>query len=157
MARVTLPAVTRGARVWFAVQLVFFVATIAAPIVQRVEVPWFVRAVGVLIGLGGAGLSLAGYATLGRSHSPGTTPIDGATLVASGVYARLRNPIYAGWILGALGSALTFGSLLGAGIAVGLALYYDLRAREEENHLAKKYPDFRAYMLRVKRFVPGVY
>lgn len=119
--------------------------------------PWPVRAAGVLILLGGVSLAATGYAALGGSHSPGTTPTSGARLVSSGIYARLRHPVYAGWCLAALGLALILGSLLGVGVAIAAVVYYDLRTREEDRLLLKRYPDYDAYRRRVKRFVPRVY
>lgn len=146
---------TRGGAVWFAVQMVIFVAMLAAPIIQRSEVPVAVRVVGVLLLVAGLALAGAGYRSLGGSHSPGTTPITGARLVSTGVYGYLRHPIYAGWCLGAFGVALIFGSLLGVGVAVALVVFYDLRTREEEKFLMAEYPDYGAYRQRVKgRLVP---
>ena len=148
---------TVGGRVWFAVQFVIFIAMIAAPIVQRWDVPVYLRVLGVLVSTGGLLVAVAGYRGLAGSHSPGTTPTAGAHLVSNGIYAHQRHPIYAGWLLGAFGLALIFGSLLGLGIAIVLLVYYDLRTREEEKHLLQSYPGYRAYMARVRRFVPGVY
>jgi len=148
---------TRSGAVWFGVQFVIFVAMLAAPIVQRADVPVVVRVAGVAVMAAGVALALAGYRSLGTSHSPGTTPIVGAGLVSSGVYGYLRHPIYAGWCLGAFGFALTFGSWLGVGVAVALVVFYDLRTREEEKFLLRQYDGYAAYRERVKRFVPGIY
>lgn len=148
---------TRSGAAWFAAQFVIFVAMLGAPIIQRAEVPLVVRGLGVAVATAGAIVGVAGYRALGGSHSPGTTPIAGAGLVSSGIYAYVRHPIYAGWCLGAFGFALIFGSLLGVGVAVALLVFYDLRTREEEKFLLRQYPDYDAYRQRVKRFVPGVY
>lgn len=149
---------TRSGAVWFAAQLVLFVAMLIAPFAQRTEVPVWIRVAGVVLSLAGLVLAIAGYRSLGGSHSPGTTPITGARLVSTGVYSYLRHPIYAGWCLGAFGFALIFGSVLGIGVAVALVVFYDLRTREEEKFLMTRYPDYGAYRQRVKgRLVPGVY
>ena len=78
-------------------------------------------------------------------------------MVSSGIYGSLRHPIYAGWCLGSLGFALVFGSALGVAVAVGLVIFYDLRTRDEDKHLMLRYPDYAQYMVRVRRFVPGIY
>ncbi len=148
---------TKGGWLWFAVQFVLFISMLAAPLVQRSNVPAPVRVVGLMLGAGGLSLSVAGYRALGKSHSPGTTPIAGARLVASGIYARVRHPIYAGWCLGSFGLALLTGSVLGVGVAVALVVFYDLRTREEEKFLLRQYPEYAAYKERVRRFVPGLY
>ena len=149
---------TKSGAVWFGAQLVIFVAMLGAPIIQRAEVPVVVRVFGVGLAAAGLSVSVAGYRALGGSHSPGTTPIAGAGLVSSGIYSRLRHPIYAGWCLGAFGFALIFGSVLGVGVAVALVVFYDLRTREEEKFLLGQYPDYGPYRQRVKRrFLPGLY
>ena len=149
---------TRGGTVWFVVQLVIFADVLIAPFAQRTEVPVWVRVAGAVLLLAGLVLAIAGYRSLGGSHSPGTTPITGARLVSTGAYAYLRHPIYGGWCLGAFGVALIFGSALGVGVAVMLVVFYDLRTREEEKFLMAEYPDYGAYRQRVKgRLVPGVY
>lgn len=148
---------TRSGAVWFAVQFVIFVAMLAAPIIQRAGVPLLVRVAGAALVAGGLMLAVAGYRSLGRSHSPGTTPIAGAGIVTSGIYGSLRHPIYAGWCLGAFGFALIFGSVLGVGVGVALVVFYDLRTREEEKFLSQQYAGYDAYRARVKRFVPGIY
>ena len=142
---------------WFAVQGVLFAAMLAAPFVQHAGVPLVVRAAGVLIATGGVVLEIAGYVALGSSHSPRPTPATGAQLVRSGIYSRMRHPIYAGWCLFAIGFALTFGSLLGLAVAAAVLIYYDLRARTEERFLRERYPEYATYMRSVRRFVPGIY
>ncbi len=74
----------RGA-VWFAVQFVIFVAMLAAPLVQRVEVSIAVRVAGGALSTAGLVLAISGYRSLGSSHSPGTMPIGSAGLVSSGI------------------------------------------------------------------------
>lgn len=149
---------TRSGAVWFAAQFVIFVAMLGAPILQRADVPVVVRLVGVALATAGLLVGVAGYRALGRSHSPGTTPIAGAGLVVSGIYSHMRHPIYTGWCLGAFGFALIFGSVLGAGVAAALVVFYDLRTREEEKFLLRQYPGYGAYRQRVKgRFLPGLY
>jgi len=142
---------------WFAAQLVFFMSMLAAPLLQRSNVPLFVRLLGLLLAAGGLAISIAGYRALGQSHSPGTTPISGAALVASGIYGHVRHPIYAGWSLGSFGFAFLTGSVVGVGVAVALVVFYDLRTREEEKFLLRHYPDYDAYKQRVRRFMPGLY
>ena len=59
--------------------------------------------------------------------------------------------------MGALGWALYAASLLALGFTLALAAYLDLKSRREEVWLRERYPRYRGYAARVKRFVPGVY
>jgi protein-S-isoprenylcysteine O-methyltransferase Ste14 len=69
----------------------------------------------------------------------------------------MRHPIYAGWCLGSLGFEVFSGSRLGASLAAALIVFYDLKAREEDQHLAERYPGAASYRAHVKRLVPRVY
>jgi protein-S-isoprenylcysteine O-methyltransferase Ste14 len=60
-------------------------------------------------------------------------------------------------LLGALGSALVSGSLLGLAAAAVAAVFYDLRAREEERLLAERYPGYIAYGRSSRRLLPFIY
>jgi protein-S-isoprenylcysteine O-methyltransferase Ste14 len=142
---------------WIAGQFILFVAVVLAPAIDR-------RSVGPAVLLVGAGLLLAaiglgGYAywTLAGSHAARSDPRPEATLVTTGPYAWLRHPIYAAWIVGSTGYELVLGSVLGLVVAVGLALFYDRRARHEERLLVAAYPAYPAYRTRVARFLPGIY
>jgi protein-S-isoprenylcysteine O-methyltransferase Ste14 len=105
----------------------------------------------------GAWLILQGFNDLGDSLTPVPRPRSDANLVETGIYRRLRHPIYAGLIAGALGWAgLTamLGVLL---VAVLLAAFLDAKARREEAWLLDRYEGYAEYRRRTKRFVPGIY
>lgn len=142
---------------WFAVQVGLFLALLAAPFLQRGTMAPLLRLLGLVPLVGGTVVAVAGYRALGRRHSPWTTPIEGAGLVTTGIYGRVRHPVYAGWCLGALGAELLAGSMLGVGVALAVMVFYDLRSREEERLLVDRYPHYVAYKRHAKRFIPGVY
>lgn len=78
-------------------------------------------------------------------------------MIDSGIYTRLRHPIYAGLMLAGFGwSALTqsVGAFL---VALLLAALLDAKARREETWLLVRYDAYEAYRRRSKRFVPGIY
>jgi len=142
---------------WFVAQFIFFCAILFAPVIESFDGPLWLRAFGLLLLVGGATLAVLGYRALGGSHSPWTTPVEGGRLVTVGAYGFVRHPIYAGWILGALGWELLTCSLLGIGVAVALFVFYDLKSRVEEKWLAEKYAGYPAYQQRVKRLIPRIY
>ena len=110
----------------------------------------------VLLVIGGA-VVMSGLRRLGDSLTAVPRPHDDASLVQEGIYARLRHPIYAGVMALGLGWALFCGSLVALAAAVLLIAVLDLKARREEVWLSERYPDYAAYRLRTKRFIPGVY
>ena len=141
---------------WLILQSAFFVAMLGSPLVERRAPAALTRLGGLGLLLAGVGVAMSGYRALGRSHSPWTEP-TGEGLVTTGIYGQVRHPIYAGWCLGGLGFEILFGSWLGVGVVGGVAVFYDLKAREEEKLLDERYPDGASYRAAVDRFVPGVY
>lgn len=82
----------------------------------------------------------------------------GHHVIASGPYAFVRHPGYAGPILGHLCLPIALGSLRGlVPAALGIA-FLVLRTAYEERTLARDLPGYREYALRVRwRLIPGLW
>ena len=115
-------------------------------------------AVGIaLMALGGV-LVVLGGVQLGSSLTPFPAPREGGELSAAGLYARARHPMYGGGILIALGWSILFASLVGAVLTVLLAVFFELKARREEQWLVDHYPEYDAYRRRTpRRLLPWIY
>ena len=78
-------------------------------------------------------------------------------LVSEGPYGVIRNPMYLGHLVFFFGLALMFGGVAWTVLLVH-ALWFDRRAQADEKHLAALFGQkYRDYLLRVKRWVPGIY
>ncbi len=147
---------------YFVLQLVLFVLVFLAPFVPG-QPAWpapfglVLRGVGLLVGLAGFGLAMAGLLGLGRNLSVLPHPKDDATLVEGGAYGLVRHPIYAGLIIGALGWALLTNSLAALAMAVILLVFFDVKSRREERQLIAKFPAYADYRRRVRKFFPLIY
>jgi len=79
-------------------------------------------------------------------------------VVSTGPYGYVRHPMYAGFVLFTLGTALFLGSwygLLGAALLIAMIAW---RAVQEERVLQEELEGYRAYMTRVQyRFVPHLW
>lgn len=121
----------------------------------------FIGWVGFLGGLvaiiAGAWLAARAFAALGDSLTPMPRPRDGGRLIESGIYTRLRHPIYAGLMLASLGWSILTASLAAFLVALLLAAFLDTKARREEAWLLDQYDTYASYRDRSKRFVPGIY
>jgi protein-S-isoprenylcysteine O-methyltransferase Ste14 len=118
----------------------------------------------VLSGLLGAGLSLSGLAlTLWSwislpSVGTGHYLLDGQSLVTTGAYGFVRNPIYTGAFLiwFGLAAAYTSGAVLLLTVLCVIPAYV-LYIRAEEEMLLSRYGDaYREYRRRVGAFIPRV-
>jgi protein-S-isoprenylcysteine O-methyltransferase Ste14 len=112
--------------------------------------------VGVALVVGGLGVVVAAQRQMGPSWRIG---IDTAPtrLVAAGLFAHIRNPIYLGMILVALGIAAMTPCGWTLGYSFALIVLLGVQARLEERHLAQTHGEpYRAYAARVGRFLPGL-
>ena len=80
-------------------------------------------------------------------------------LITHGIYARLRHPMYAAFWLWALAQALLLPNWIGglSGLVGFGTLFFARVGREERMMLETFGEEYRAYMGRTKRIVPGVY
>jgi protein-S-isoprenylcysteine O-methyltransferase Ste14 len=100
---------------------------------------------------------IRGVRDLGGNRTPFPRPNDGAPLVTTGIYARLRHPLYASVMLFGFAWGLLWGSTATLGAAGATAAFLHGKARHEERMLRERYPDYEGYARRVKRYVPGVW
>ena len=79
-------------------------------------------------------------------------------IVDAGIYRWMRNPMYLGHIIFFAGLALALQSWIAAAVLAFHLVWFDLRARSDEKHLAQLFGDsYRDYCKRVKRWIPFVY
>jgi protein-S-isoprenylcysteine O-methyltransferase Ste14 len=119
--------------------------------------PRLADALGVLLLLAGGALFLGSLVRLGPSLTALPYPKPEGELVERGPYALVRHPIYAGGILVSVGWALVVHGWLTLAYAAVLFLFFDLKARREERWLIERYPGYRDYRRRVRKFVPFIY
>lgn len=107
----------------------------------------------VLICLGNM-LSIMALANLGRSLS--IMP-EARRLVVTGMYSRIRHPLYLSEEIALIGIFLQFRSGLALAL-LALHLFFQLRRIHwEEQVLGETFPEYREYAQATHRLVPGVY
>ena len=122
----------------------------------RLDVPgaqpvgWTTMAVGVVIGV-------VAMLRLGRQLVPQPSPVEGGTLVDTGLYAVVRHPIYTAVLLLISGSVIRVPSVAGLLVIAVSAVFFDRKSAYEERLLAATYPGYDAYRERVRwKLLPGV-
>ncbi|MDH3596344.1 MAG: isoprenylcysteine carboxylmethyltransferase family protein [Rhodospirillales bacterium] len=102
----------------------------------------------------GSILSVVSVSFLGRSFS---IMAEARELVTTGVYSLVRHPLYVAEEIAVLGAiVINFSPLAVLLLAVHIACQIQ-RARNEEGVLSEAFPEYEAYKLRTRRFIPGVY
>jgi protein-S-isoprenylcysteine O-methyltransferase Ste14 len=112
---------------------------------------------GVVLGLIGSFIALAGVLSLGQNLTAVPYPKEDAALVESGAFRFVRHPIYSGIILGSLSWGLLTNSLLALLLTLVLFIFFDVKSRREEQWLSEKYAGYAAYQARVRKLIPLIY
>jgi protein-S-isoprenylcysteine O-methyltransferase Ste14 len=106
------------------------------------------------------GIAFAVWARLllGRNWSSNVTLKQDHTLIRRGPYKIVRHPIYTGFLLAMLGTAMIVGEIRGL-VAVGLLfLALWLKLNMEERFMIEQFgPEYRQYQSEVKGLIPYVF
>jgi len=110
--------------------------------------------VSCLLVLAGTCFALYAVRHLGRSVS---LMAEARNLVTDGPYALIRHPLYLGEGISLLGVAVLHFSPVAVAILVLQCAFQFQRMTNEEAVLAGSFLEYRAYMARTARLVPGIY
>ena len=111
---------------------------------------------GVTLSVAGATLVARGSRDLGAALTPLPHPRDEATLVESGVYARVRHPIYGGIVIASVGWGLLTASIPALAMAVVAWAFFTVKSMREEAWLVERFPGYPAYRARTRRLIPWI-
>lgn len=113
--------------------------------------------VGFALAIVGLGMATLGLRDLGSNLTPLPYPRAAARLVDTGIYGRVRHPIYGGIIVGALGWGLATASIVALVLAGILVMFFVLKSRREEAWLAARFPEYPAYRRRTHALIPFLF
>jgi len=147
----------------FAVALL---VAVSAPILQlynavaslsALSTAW-IQIAGIAIAVAGIAATVYAQLEMGDSWRIGVDERENTTLVHTGVFGRVRNPIYTAMFMFGLGVALVTPNFVACAGFVLLVSTIELQVRRvEEPHLSRTHGDeYRAYAATVGRFFPGV-
>lgn len=157
-----------GSREWFAGVgfIAAIIAALFAPILQLAgliaPLPALdhrsLQIAGIALAATGIVATIGAQQTMGESWRIGVDTRETTTLVSSGVFGWVRNPIFTAMLTFAAGSVLMTPNLLALSGFVLLAASIELQVRvvEEPYLLATHGKTYRDYGARVGRFLPGI-
>ena len=139
---------------WVVAQSALMFATLAAGPLWRAQWPgaWTWPLGGALLVVG-AWTGVRGVRDLGMQRTPFPRPKDDGQLVTTGIYARVRHPLYLSVIVLGLAWAVLWRSVPALVLAAVQVPFFDLKARCEERWLRGLFAGYDDYARRVKRFV----
>ncbi len=152
----TVSAVTDAAKGWafVVVQAILLLLLVALPSADHWPTPTAVRRVGDILFVGGLLLVAVASLRLGRSLTPTPVPNQSGELTTTGLYRFVRHPIYTGVLALVVGLTIRSGNLLCLLVGLVLIVFFNVKARWEEDKLATVYDDYRAYASETPRFIP---
>ncbi len=142
---------------WVAGQFLLFAALIMLSLRYPGTGPAAWRWAGALVLVVAVGTAVAGAKALGRNLTPFPKPADHAKLVQHGIYASIRHPLYTAVILAGFGWALAWLSWPALLAASALLPFFHAKSCREEAFLRRKFPGYREYETRTRRFIPWLY
>lgn len=137
-----------------AAQAVLLILLVALPGNDHWPTPGWVQGGGyalIAIGLAIAGLASLG---LGSALTPTPVPNEAGELATTGLYRRVRHPIYTGVLTAVIGLTIRSGNWVTIVVAVVAIVFFNVKARWEERRLAARYPGYDAYAQSTPRFLP---
>ncbi|MCC7226324.1 MAG: isoprenylcysteine carboxylmethyltransferase family protein [Burkholderiaceae bacterium] len=117
----------------------------------------FFSGLGLLLIMAGLIVSVLAAWNLGRSLTPLPYPKADAALVTTGLFRYVRHPIYCGVIFLALGWSIYTQGTLTLCYAFVLAVFLDIKSRQEEIWLCQKFADYPQYQKTTRKLIPGIY
>ena len=140
------------------IQLILFVVIGGTAVLipsDKSSVQWLVGGGVVMLGLL---IGLYAITEHGRVNRGGPsalpTPNQNADLVTSGLYKRIRHPIYTGVLMIAFGITIWHGHILILTASIFLVGLLTYKSRYEEELLRAQYPQYQDYMQSTGRFLP---
>jgi protein-S-isoprenylcysteine O-methyltransferase Ste14 len=113
---------------------------------------------GLAITVAGLGLSVWARFHLGRNWSGLIQVKEGHELMRSGPYAIVRHPIYSGFMLATLGTAIAYGELSGLLAFVMILAAWGYKARLEETAMIEHFgAEYESYRSSVKGLIPFIW
>lgn len=130
-------------------------AAVVVASLPRQPIGWL--AAGLWIAAAGVGLAALAANRIGNFNIR-PDPHPQGRLITQGIYHWVRHPMYASVLLAATGAAVAAAEgwrLFAWGAVLALVAVLTVKSMLEERWLAERHPEYLAYAMRTRRFLPG--
>jgi len=115
--------------------------------IQFILLPFIVAGIAVI---------LISFFQLNKNLSPFPSPKENSELITTGLFSKIRHPIYSGILLLAFSFALYQNSGYKILISFFLLILFYFKTGYEEKLLSLKFPEYKNYKMNTGRFFPKI-
>lgn len=112
---------------------------------------------GSILGILGLAIGIASKISLGRNFRVYAAPRRSGSLVTTGIYSKVRHPMYTGVVIGLAGYILAWGAYHVWPLWIACAILYTIKGIKEDKILEAKFPEYKPYKNNTNRFVPYLF
>ena len=113
--------------------------------------------IGTILAVVGACFGISGISVLRGNRTIFPEPQPQGALIRHGIYRYVRHPLYSSVMFLAFAWACWRRSLPALAVAIALSGFLILKARNEEDRLIRRFPDYMNYRKTTHRFVPWLF
>lgn len=114
--------------------------------------------IGLALTIAGLGFAVWARFVIGRNWGGMITVQQDHKLMLRGPYAIVRHPIYSGFMLATLGTAIVLGEIGGLVSVALIVIAWGYKARLEESFMIEQFgAEYEEYRRKVKGLIPGVW
>ena len=136
----------------------FFIPFFSGKGITGLHLPPFLRYAGVALFLAGLFLRWIAIRALKQQFSIFVAIQENHQLVTTGIYSRIRHPIYLGAVMSLLGFVLVFPTLLGFIFMLIYSMLLGHRMTQEEKLMLKHFGSvYEEYTMKSYRLIPHIY
>ena len=126
---------------------------------QIIPHPMWIEMIGVVLSIAAVAFAIWARLALGKNWSGAVITLKkDHQLITSGPYRFVRHPIYTGYFLATLGTALTIGTVASYLATLMILIGFLIRMNKEEKLMTMQFPtEYPAYKKRSKKLIPFVW
>ena len=139
--------------VFVTVQLLLFVAYFLRIRISNIKLPEWLSYSGLVILVLSILFGIVALLQLNTKLSPFPSPLSSSKLITNGAFHMSRHPIYTALIFSGFGYAIYISSIYKVLITCLILLLFYYKSVYEENLLTDKFPEYKNYKKRTRRFI----
>ena len=142
--------------VYVGIQFLLFAGYLFEVKKLRFELPEFIQFILLPFIAAGIAIILISLFQLNKNLSPFPSPKENSELITTGLFSKMRHPIYSGILLLAFSFALYQNSGFKILISFFLLTLFYFKTGYEEKQLSLKFPEYKKYKKKTGRFFPKI-